>query len=145
LQARLFFPGCGIYRKAVSSRSSEPWSLTRSLAFLAATFAMAFTALPPSGVAASPAPEMPVLLCSGERIMVVHKVDGSSEPSSTGAMDCTDCVLSVVTAPPPPPPVQPTAPPRIAAIPPERPGSAPWRGGVLRAGLPPPSTAPPAA
>ena len=118
----------------------------RSLAFLAATFAIVFGSLLPSAVAASAATGDPVVLCSGDQIMVVYDKDGSPRPS--GPMDslsCADCVLSALTAlPPPPPPIHPVAPPRIVVVLPDLlPSAIPPSG--LRAGLPPPSTAPPTA
>ncbi|WP_292027233.1 hypothetical protein [Brevundimonas sp. UBA2416] len=129
----------------MSSRSPEQWSLTRSLAFLAAIFAVVFATLLPSAVAASAAAGEPVVLCSGDRIMVVFDPDGSSEPSSMDTLDCADCVLSALTTLPPPPVIRPVAPPRIVAVQPDLPRAGPWRGGLLLAGLPPPSTAPPTA
>jgi hypothetical protein len=129
----------------VSSRSPEHWSLTRSLAFLAAIFAIVFATLLPSAVAASAATAEPVVLCSGDRIMVVFDQDGSSEPASMDSLDCADCVLSALTTLPPPPVIRPLAPPRIVAVQPDLPRAGPWRGGLLLAGLPPPSTAPPTA
>lgn len=129
----------------MSSRSPEHWSLTRSLAFLAAIFAIVFATLLPSAVAASAATGEPVVLCSGDRIMVVYAGDGPSEPSPMDSMDCADCVLSALTALPPQPMIQPAAPPRFVAAQPDLPRAGPWRGGLLRAGLPPPSTAPPTA
>lgn len=129
----------------MSSRSPEHWSLTRSLAFLAATFAIVFAALLPSAVAASAATGETVMLCSGDRIMVVYDADGSPQPSSMDSMDCADCVLSALTTLPPPPTIQPLAAPRVVVVRPDLPRAGPWRGGLLRAGLPPPSTAPPIA
>ncbi|TPW02869.1 MAG: hypothetical protein FD125_1864, partial [bacterium] len=50
----------------------------------------------------------------------------------------------LTTLPPPPPPIHPVAPPRIVVVLPELlPAEIPPGG--LRAGLPPPSTAPPTA
>lgn len=118
----------------------------RSLAFLAATFAIVFGSLLPSAVAASAATGHPVVLCSGDQIIVVYDDDGSPRPS--GPMDsltCANCVLSALTTlPPPPPPIHPVAPPRIVIVLPDLLAAAILPGG-LRAGLPPPSTAPPTA
>lgn len=130
----------------MTSRSPEHWSLMRSLAFLAATFAIVFGSLLPSAVAASAATGDPIMLCSGDQIMVVYDRDGSPQPA--GPMDslsCADCVLSALTTlPPPPVPVHPAAPPRIVVVQPDTPYVAILPSG-LRAGLPPPSTAPPTA
>ena len=131
----------------MKSSSVEHWSLMRSLAFLAATFAIVFAALLPSAVAASPAIGSPVMLCSGDRIMVVQDADGASRPEKPSGMDsqtCASCVLASFTALPPPPPPHPAAPPRIVAV----------RAGMAEANAPPPashggprppSTAPPSA
>lgn len=133
----------------MSTRAVQSWSLVRSLAFLAAVFAVVFGSLLPSAVAASAATGEPVMLCSGDRILVVFGADGASDdpsPTPMDSLDCADCVLTALTAlPAPPPTTLPAAPPRIIHTRPDRPRAGPWRGGLLRAGLPPPSTAPPAA
>lgn len=119
----------------------------RSLALLAATFAMVLGALLPSAVAASAPVGEPVMMCSGDQMLVVQPGQGSSEPESPGSMDsmdCADCVLSALTAVPPAPPVHPVAPPRIVAVQPDLPRAGP-RLIATPAGLPPPSTAPPTA
>lgn len=129
----------------VSARSSEPWSLSRSLAFLAATFAIMLAAMLPSAVAATAASGSPIMLCSGDEIFVAE--DGTARPDKPTPMDslkCASCVLAAFTTLPPPPPVHPVAPPRIAAVQPTAirtslPPSGP------RHGPRPPSTAPPLA
>ena len=126
---------------------ADDWSITRSLAFLAATLAIMFGTLLPSAVMASAASGSPVMLCSGDQIMVVHGADGAPQPLEQSPIDslkCASCVLADLAGLPPPPPVRPAAPPRIVAVQPDllwtrlQPPAAP-------AGLPPPSTAPPAA
>lgn len=128
----------------VSARSPEPWSLFRSLAFLAATFAIMLAAMLPSAVAATAASGSPVMLCSGDEIFLV---DGGTQrpgkPSPMDSLECASCVLTAFNALPPPP-VHPVAPPRIAAVQPTAirtslPPPSP------RQGLRPPSTAPPLA
>jgi hypothetical protein len=129
----------------VSSRSPEHWSLFRSLAFLAATFAVMFGAMLPSAVVASAATGSPVVLCSGERIFVVRDEDGSTQPETPSPADsqtCASCILAALTALPPPPPPHPAAPPRIVAVQP----AAFWTSlppPVAGPGPRPPSTAPP--
>lgn len=121
--------------------------MMRSLAFLAAMFAITFGSLLPSAVAASAATGDPVMLCSGYQIMVVYDAAGAPQPLSPSPMDsldCADCVMSALTTLPPPPPVHPVAPPRIVAVQQDPPTARPWRN-TARAGLPPPSTAPPTA
>ncbi|MFN3670196.1 MAG: hypothetical protein ACK4VY_12890 [Brevundimonas sp.] len=132
----------------MSTCAAPSWSLMRSLAFLAAVFAVVFGSLLPSAVAASAATGEPVMLCSGDRILVVFDAGGASEPRSPTPMDsltCADCVLSALTTLPALPIVLPSTSTRLAPARPERPRAGPWRCGLLRAGLPPPSTAPPTA
>ncbi|MGV8928734.1 MAG: hypothetical protein ACOH1E_03195 [Brevundimonas sp.] len=119
----------------------------RSLAFLAATFAIVFGTLLPSAVAASSATGDPIMLCSGDRILVVYDADGTPRPKSPTPMDslkCASCVLASMAALPVPPPVHPVAPPRIVTVHPELPRARAWQA-PSRAALPPPSTAPPTA
>lgn len=135
------------YERTVSRRSPEHWSLMRSLAFLAATFAIVFAALLPSAVAASAPAGEPVMMCSGDHMLVVRHTHGSPAPLSPGSMggtECADCVLAALTTLPPAPPLHPAAPPRIAAVQPDLPRPAPPPA-TTSAGLPPPSTAPPTA
>lgn len=129
----------------VASSSCEHWSLSRSLAFLAATFAIMFAALLPSAVAASAATGSPIMLCSGDQIMVVYDANGAPQPDTPSPMDslkCASCVLASFTALPPPPPIHPVAPPRIVALLPalSSPSAPP---SSARPNLRPPSTAPP--
>ncbi|MFA4891794.1 DUF2946 family protein [Brevundimonas sp.] len=129
----------------VSARSPEPWSLFRSLAFLAATFAIMLGAMLPSAVAATAATGSPVMLCSGDEIFVVD--GGATRPEKPSPMDsltCASCILAAFTTLPPPPPVHPVVPPRIAAVQPTAVRtSLPPR--CARPGPRPPSTAPPQA
>ena len=126
---------------------ADDWSIARSLAFLAATLAIVFGTLLPSAVAASAASGAPIVLCSGDRIMVAYEADGTPRPLKPSPLDslkCASCVLADLATPPPPPPVRPAAPPRIVAVQPDLPWTRP-RPLPVHAGLPPPSTAPPAA
>jgi hypothetical protein len=119
----------------------------RSLAFLAATFAIVFGTLLPSAVAASAATGDPVMLCSGDRILVVYDAEGTPRPKSPTPMDslqCASCVMSGMAALPTPPPIHPAPPPRIVTVQPDLPRVG-QRLSPSRAGLPPPSTAPPIA
>jgi hypothetical protein len=134
------------YGRGVRASSTEHWSLFRSLAFLAATFAIVFGAMLPSAVAASTAAGSPIVLCSGDQILVVQDADGVSKqrkPSLLDSLKCASCVLANFTALPPPP-IHPVAPPRIVALQPR----AVWASlpsTQVRTGLRPPSTAPPLA
>jgi len=133
------------YGGPVSRSAAQSWSLTRSLAFLAATFAIVFGTFLPAAVAASAATGSPIMLCSGDQIMVVYDANGVPQPDTPSPMDslkCASCVLASFTALPPPPPIHPVAPPRIVAVQP----TALWTSlpsDDFRTGLRPPSTAPP--
>jgi hypothetical protein len=131
----------------VTRSQADDWSIARSLAFLAATLAIVFGTLLPSAVAASAASGSPIVLCSGHRIMVVHDADGAPQPLERSPIDslkCASCVLADLTPLPPPPPVRPVAPPRIVTVQPDLPATR-TQPPPIHAGLPPPSTAPPAA
>lgn len=147
-RTRLPFWQARQYGSAVSQSSSEHWSLSRSLAFLAATFAIMFGTLLPSAVAASAATGSPMILCSGDQILVVYDATGTPRPETPTPMDsvkCASCVLANFTAlPPPPPPVHSGPAPRIVAVQPIVIGSR-LPPPVQRTGLRPPPTAPPAA
>lgn len=131
--------------REVQHASAEHWSLTRSLAFLAAAFAIVLSALMPPAVAQAGSP---LAMCSGERMLVVYDADGRpvpKEPMGDMGPGCAMCVLSHQAALPPPPPPCQTAPPL-------RPSAVRWSpSGVLarvpplRAAPRPPSTAPPIA
>ena len=132
---------------AVVSSSSEHWSLWRSLAFLAATFAIMLGTLLPSAVAASAATGSPIVLCSGDQILVVYDANGtprSEKPSPMDSLECASCVLAAFTSLPPPPPVHPVAPPRIVVVQPIVIASNPPPP-LVRTGRLPPPTAPPIA
>ena len=54
------------------SGNPDRWSLTRSLAFLAAVFAIVFGSLLPAAVAASPATGSSIVLCAGGRLITAY-------------------------------------------------------------------------
>ena len=94
----------------MSQSSSEHWSLRRSLAFLAAVFAVAFGAFLPTAVAASPALGQPVMLCSGEMAMVVYDANFDPKPvkdTDLGSLSCAAALLSNLAAIGSPPPSLP--------------------------------------
>ncbi len=117
----------------------------RSLALLAATFAIVFGALLPSAVAASAATGAPVMLCSGERLTIVYEADGTAKPRKPTPMDsleCASCVLDAFTALPPPPPVHPARPVTVDLLLPAP--ATPEAASIgARLYLRPPPTAPP--
>jgi hypothetical protein len=136
-----------LYGERVSAPSTTHWSALRSLAFLAATFAVVFGALLPSAVAASAATGAPIVLCSGEQVRIVYDADGAAHretPSAADSLRCADCVLSALAALPPPPPPHSFSPPQVAATKPAPIGTSP-ASCTARAAPRPPSTAPPVA
>lgn len=144
--AALSFSRHAKYGEMVSSSLSEQWSLSRSLAFLAAIVAIMLGSMLPTVVAASASTGSPITLCSGDQIIVVYDAEGAPRPEKPTPMDslkCASCILASFTALPPPPlATHPAPPPRIvvvqpilvaSALPPPEP----------RTGLRPPPTAPP--
>jgi hypothetical protein len=128
----------------VTRSQAESWSTARSLAFLAATFAIVFGSLLPFAALAASVPGRPMVICSAEGPQTIG-VDGEqgSGKGMAGAK-CAACVLAFAAALPDPPELQPA---RAATT---RPGSVfvvqheaappPARGPPR-----PPSTAPPIA
>ncbi|WP_366927701.1 DUF2946 family protein [Brevundimonas sp.] len=90
----------------MQSSSCEQWSLTRSLAFLAAIFAIMLGSLLPS-TALAVGSATTVMLCSGDRMVVALDADGRptpDEPAPLDAMKCPLCVLAGTATPMLPPP-----------------------------------------
>lgn len=124
---------------------AESWSIARSLAFLAATFAIVLGTLLPFGAMAAARPGETLVICSAQGPMTVQiggEVDGpggKAEPAK-----CAACVLPLVAPLPTPPAPEPCRSTAIAvpvvwtvaSISPPPPARAPPR---------PPSTAPPVA
>jgi hypothetical protein len=117
--------------------------MTRSLAFLAAVFALVLGSLLPFGAMAVAQPGHPLVLCSAEGPQLVQiggDVDGPAGKSHLAK--CAACVMPLAAALPAPPPTQilvPSPPARAVA----------WTVAVVRLAPParapprPPSTAPP--
>ena len=121
---------------------ADNWSVARSLAFLAAVFALALGSLLPFAALAAARPGHPLVICSAEgpQTIQVGGVDGPIK-KDVGAK-CAACVAPLAAALPAPPAPEPArlirrleavAYARVAASPPP-PARAPPR---------PPSTAPP--
>lgn len=121
---------------------ADNWSTWRSLAFLAATFAVVLGTLLPFGAMAAARPGQPIVICSAEGLQTIQTggVDGPAG-KSMGAK-CAACVMPLLAALPAPPAPEPApvihstravvyTPFVVADLPPAR---APPR---------PPSTAPP--
>lgn len=96
--------GTGVRNISMSQPGSEHWSLTKSLAFLAATFAIVFATFMPVAVAASPSLGAPVVLCGGGELRVIH-LDEEGQPvedHSTPSLTCAMALLSGLAAVPVP-------------------------------------------
>ncbi|WP_396595581.1 DUF2946 family protein [Brevundimonas sp. R86498] len=99
------------YRRAVTRHPTESWSTLRSLAFLAATFAIVFGSLMPFAALAASTPGHPMVICSTEGPQTIAiGVDGEhgSGKGMAGAK-CAACVLAFAAALPAPPVLQPAA------------------------------------
>jgi hypothetical protein len=127
----------------VTRSQAEHWSTWRSLAFLAATFAVVLGALLPFGAMAAARPGETLVLCSAEgplTIQVGGQVDGPGQKAHPAK--CAACVMPLLAPVPSPPAPEPCpAPPVVeiegwtaASVSPPPPARAPPR---------PPSTAPP--
>ncbi|MEG1453783.1 hypothetical protein, partial [Brevundimonas sp.] len=84
----------------MSQSGSEHWSLTKSLAFLAATFAIVFATFMPVAVAASPSLGSPIVLCGGGELRVIYLDDDGQpvEDHSTPSLTCAMALLSSLAA-----------------------------------------------
>jgi hypothetical protein len=127
----------------VTRSQADNWSIRRSLAFLAATFAITFGSLMPFAALAASTPDHPVF-CSADGLQTIA-VDQTGRPLPGKGMmgiKCAACLLALSVALPQPPLVTP------AAAPTTRPASvfiaeAPRLTPPARAPPRPPSTAPP--
>jgi hypothetical protein len=130
----------------VTRSQSDNWSTTRSLAFLAAVFALVIGTLLPSAVLAAAVPGQPIIICSaeGNRVIAVGMDGEHGGPKGLDGSKCAACLLVAAAALPEPPRIRalsrPAAHPADVFIPlierPRPPARAPPR---------PPSTAPPQA
>jgi hypothetical protein len=115
----------------VTRSPSDSWSITRSLAFLAATFAIVLGSLLPSAAMAGPGPDQ--AFCSQDGLMDMG--DGQPGRGERSAPDhCPACIMPLLAALPTPP--APEAAPLPVAVP-----AALWAIGA--ASPPPPARAPP--
>ena len=121
---------------------ADNWSTARSLAFLAAVFALAIGALLPFAALAASQPGHPLVICSAEGPQTIQSGGMDGPINKHVGAKCAACVMPLLAALPEPPApapapairmVEPVAytPFRVNAPPPAR---APPR---------PPSTAPP--
>ncbi len=82
---------------------ADDWSIARSLAFLAATFAIVFGTLLPFAAAAAVQPGQQVVICSAEGTHVITTDDGGSSDEALAGVHCAACLMPVVAALPQPP------------------------------------------
>lgn len=123
---------------------ADNWSTTRSLAFLAATFAIVIGSLMPFAALAASGPGQPIVICSAQGPQTIQSggVDGPVK-QNVGAQ-CAACVMPLLAALPVPPAPEAATPVRtfeVVAYSPFRVGAPP----PARAPPRPPSTAPPQA
>jgi hypothetical protein len=126
----------------VTRAQADNWSTSKSLAFLAAVFALVLGALLPFGALAAAQPGQPLVICSAEGPQTIQSggMDGPAR-KHVGAK-CAACVVPLAAALPAPPSPEPGRIVRTwqavvytpATISPPPPARAPPR---------PPSTAPP--
>jgi hypothetical protein len=97
------------YRRAVSRSRAETWSTWRSLAFLAATFAIVLGSLLPFAALAASTPGHPIVICSAEGPKTIATgMDGEhGGPRGMAGAECAACVMVFVADVPAPPAVQP--------------------------------------
>ncbi len=87
---------------------AESWSIARSLAFLAATFAIVFGSLMPFAALAASTPGQTMVLCSAEGPQTLSVgLDGQQDAGKGMAgAKCAACVLAFTAALPDPPRLQ---------------------------------------
>ncbi len=122
---------------------AESWSTLRSLAFLAATFAIVFGSLLPFAALAASTPGHPMVICSTEGPQTIAiGVDGPDSGKGMAGAKCSSCVLAFAAALPEPPRITPargaTVRPATVFIVQHEAAPPPARGPPR-----PPSTAPP--
>ncbi|AQR61346.1 hypothetical protein BZG35_06535 [Brevundimonas sp. LM2] len=87
---------------------AESWSIARSLAFLAATFAIVFGSLLPFAAYAASTPGHPMVVCSAEGPKTISiGVDGQQDPTKgMSGVKCAACVMAMAVDLPQPPVLQ---------------------------------------
>lgn len=90
---------------------ADNWSTTRSLAFLAATFAIVFGSLLPFAALAASTPGHPFVICSAEGTQTIGVgLDGEhSGAKGLAGVKCAACLLAFSAALPEPPLVRPVS------------------------------------
>lgn len=93
---------------AVTRSQADNWSMTRSLAFLAATFAIVIASLLPFAALAAATPGHPIVICSaeGNRTIAVGMDGEYGGPKGMAGARCDHCLLAFAAALPEPPRVR---------------------------------------
>ncbi|MEN5363979.1 hypothetical protein [Brevundimonas intermedia] len=123
---------------------ADNWSTSKSLAFLAAVFALVLGSLLPFAALAAVQPGQPLIICSAEGPQTIQSGGMDGPVNKHVGAKCAACVMPLSAALPCPPAPQPLPVVRIAervvyvvaSVSPPPPARAPPR---------PPSTAPPKA
>ena len=113
---------------------SENWSIARSLAFLAATFAIVIGTLLPFAALAAAVPGQPVVICSAEGPQTIQTGGVDGPISKHVGARCAACVMPLLAALPEPP--APTPAPAVRMV-------APVAYTPFRVSSPPPARVPP--
>jgi hypothetical protein len=89
----------------VTRSQADNWSIARSLAFLAATFAIVFGSLLPFAALAAATPGHPFVICSAEGTQTIAVgVDGEhGGTKGLAGVKCAACLLAFAAALPEPP------------------------------------------
>ena len=82
---------------------SENWSIARSLAFLAATFAIVIGTLLPFAALAASVPGQPVVICSAEGPQTIQSGGMDGPVNKHVGAKCAACVMPLAAALPAPP------------------------------------------
>lgn len=123
---------------------ADSWSTMRSLAFLAAVFAIVFGSLLPFAAMAAVQPGVRIILCAADGTQTLEVGGGHQDGKAMSGGRCAACVMPIVADVPAPPRVETV---RLALTPVETTAAAASAGPPPPARAPPrpPSTAPPEA
>lgn len=118
----------------VNSCKADNWSIHRSLAFLAAVFAIVLGSLMPYAAMAAVQPGQSIVICSSEGLQTIRVGETDAPPHKALGAKCAACILPLVASLPMPPAPVPALAIKLATTDAYAP---------LRASPPPPSRAPP--
>ena len=84
---------------------ADNWSIARSLAFLAAVFAIVFGSLAPSAALAAARSGVPLIICSaaGPQRVSIDELGNPTDDQSAPGAKCAACLLAVAAELPQPP------------------------------------------